>query len=64
MSSLRAVSRMIGSWSVRRIRRHLEAVDSWQHHVQNDQIRPLFAQQLEAILAGGGGGDTVPLARQ
>ncbi len=43
---------------------HLETVDPGQHHVQHDQVRPLLAQQFQAVLARRRGGHTVALARQ
>jgi hypothetical protein len=43
---------------------HLESVDAGQHHVEDDQIRPLLTQQLQTVLAGGSGGHPVSLARQ
>ena len=43
---------------------HLEAVDAGQHHVQHDQVRPLLAQQFQAVLARRRGGHAVALARQ
>ena len=43
---------------------HLEAVDAGQHHIQHDQVRPLLAQQLQAVLARRRGGHAVALAGQ
>ncbi len=42
----------------------LETVDSGQHDVEHDQIRPLLAQQLETVLTARSGRHAVPLAGQ